>query len=125
MPLPLVPIMIAALVAAAASAASKKKKAPAAPSTPLRSFVNGMPADRGLPSDTFDAVNVALVQPPDDPQGPATYQLLVNALLQMSALLRQNYPLAADALTARWIVLRGQALANGWRERDALDGPQV
>lgn len=65
-----------------------------------KTFVNGMPADRNLPDDTFAAVNAALVQQPqtNDATGWAT---LGGALANMAALLVQNYPKAAAAVQTR------------------------
>lgn len=125
-------VWIAGAIAAAAATAGKKKKSGGGgggggtvPTVPTgRVFVNGMPADRLLPDETFAMVNTTLGTLPDPPDADG-YQRLVSAIMQAAAMLRQNFPLASDALTARWLILRRMALENGWRERDALDGPQA
>ena len=83
-------------------------------------FANGMPSDKGMDAAARAQIDAVLQQEPNPP-GPGGYQVLVNALVQASALLRQNFPRAADAVWARYMQLRAQALANGWRERDGLD----
>lgn len=115
-------LLLLAGVAAYAAVSSTKPKGAGGASSGNNGppFVNGMPSDKNMDTQARVQIDQVLLQEPNPP-GPGGYQVLVNALVQASALLRQNFPRAADAVWARYMQLRAQALANGWRERDGLD----